>query len=66
MLVHGKVIIDRMCAESVLRGSDIFVKGVRAVSKDIQEGTTVAIAVDLLDTKLPRGSDISCFTESLM
>ena len=63
---HLQVIIDRLCAESVLRGSDIFVKGVQAASKEMQEGGKVCIAVNLLDKKLPRGSDISCFMEPLL
>ncbi|KAM7454974.1 hypothetical protein BLSTO_04267 [Blastocystis sp. subtype 1] len=58
------VLIDRMCAESVLRGSDIFVKGVRAVDKACTKGQKVCVAVDLCNNDLPRGSDVSLFTGS--
>ena len=53
-----------MCAESVLRGSDIFVKGVRAVDKTCVKGQKVCVAVDLCNTDLPRGSDVSLFNGS--
>lgn len=50
-----------MCAESVLRGSDIFVKGVRATDKTCSKGQKVCLAVDLCNTDLPRGSDVALF-----
>ena len=53
-----------MCAESVLRGSDIFVKGVRAVDKTCTKGQKVCVAVDLCNNDLPRGSDVSLFIGS--
>ena len=56
------VVIDRLCAESVLRGSDIYVKGIRSMSKSCVKGTRVCLAVDLHNGELPRGSDLSHFT----
>lgn len=54
--------IDRMCAESVLRGSDIYVKGVRSIAKGAMKGQRVCIAVDLCNEDLPRGTDTIRFT----
>lgn len=54
--------MDRLCAESVLRGSDIFVKGIRSMSKLCVKGSRVCLAVDLHNCSLPRGSDLSNFT----
>lgn len=51
-----------MCAESVLRGSDIFVKGVRSIAKGAMKGQRVCIAVDLCNEDLPRGTDTTSFT----
>ena len=61
-LFYLKAIIDRMCAESVLRGSDIFVKGIRSIEKNCVKGQRVCIVVDICNTDLPRGSDTSQFT----
>ena len=57
-----QVLIDRMCAESVLRGSDIFMKGVRSVDKNALKDQKVCLAVDLCNCDLPRGSDTTLFT----
>lgn len=51
-----------MCAESVLRGSDIFVKGVRGIDKTATKDQKVCLVVDLCNCDLPRGSDVSMFT----
>ena len=51
-----------MCAESVLRGSNIFVKGVRAIDKTAMKDKKVCLAVDLHNCDLPRGSDCCLFT----
>ena len=51
-----------MCAESVLRGSDIFVKGVRSIDRRAMKDQRVCLAVDLENCDLPRGSDCSLFT----
>lgn len=41
------VLVDRFCGEAVLRGSDIFVKGVLAASAGIWQNDTVAVYADL-------------------
>ena len=51
-----------MSAETVLRGSDIFMKGVRSVDKNALKDQKVCLAVDLCNCDLPRGSDTTLFT----
>lgn len=46
----------------MLRGSNIFVKGVRAIDKMAMKNMKVCLAVDLCNCDLPRGSDCSLFT----
>ena len=55
-----EVVVDRMCGEAVLRGADIFVKGVRGASAGTEEEMEVAISVDL-DGVLPRGTEAGQF-----
>jgi hypothetical protein len=42
-LTHRVVICDRFCGEAVLRGSDIFVRGVICTDSGIQTGEQVAV-----------------------
>lgn len=54
-------IVDRFCGEAVLRGSNIFVKGIMCADRGIQEGETIAVYADVRPTirkaqKLKRGS----------
>ncbi|CAK4083038.1 unnamed protein product [Aphanomyces euteiches] len=51
-----KIIVDRLCGEAVLRGSDIFARGVMCASTAMNAGDEVAIYVDL-DHSATRGSD---------
>ncbi len=50
------IIVDRLCGEAVLRGSDIFARGVMCASSAINAGDDVMIFVDL-DHATTRGSD---------
>ena len=54
---HRVVIIDRLCGEAVLRGADIFVKGVLVTDMGIRKGEEVAVYADLMrGDKILRGS----------
>lgn len=44
---HRAILCDRFCAESVLRGSDIFVRGIMAADMAIKTGETVAVYADI-------------------
>jgi 16S rRNA C967 or C1407 C5-methylase (RsmB/RsmF family) len=46
-LTHRCVIVDRFCAEAVLRGSDIFVKGILCADAGIRNGEEVAVYANL-------------------
>jgi hypothetical protein len=46
-LSHRVVIVDRFCAEAVLRGANIFVKGILCADSGIKEGEEVAVGVCL-------------------
>jgi hypothetical protein len=46
-MTHRVVLCDRFCGEAVLRGSDIFVRGVLAADANIQPGETVAVYADI-------------------
>ena len=41
------VIVDRLCGEAVLRGADVFVKGIHSAQHGIKAGDRVRIFVDL-------------------
>ena len=45
------IICDRKCGESVLRGSDIFVRGVSVSDFGLEEGEEVAVYADVTDVK---------------
>jgi len=49
MAMHGvkEVILDRLCGEAVLRGSDVFARGIVAATVGIEPGDEVALTVDL-------------------
>ncbi|VEU34229.1 unnamed protein product [Pseudo-nitzschia multistriata] len=44
---YRSVVCDRFCGEAVLRGSDIFVKGILAADTNIQAGEKVAVYADI-------------------
>ena len=50
-----------MCGESVLRGSNIFVKGIQSMERTCTKGEKVCIVVDICNTKLPRGSALGLY-----
>ena len=45
------IICDRKCGESVLRGSDIFVRGVSVSDFGLEEGEEVVVYADVTDVK---------------
>jgi 16S rRNA C967 or C1407 C5-methylase (RsmB/RsmF family) len=45
-MTHRCVLVDRFCGEAVLRGADIFVKGILSADMGIQEGEEVAVYAD--------------------
>ncbi|KAF0715790.1 Aste57867_3159 [Aphanomyces stellatus] len=55
-VTRKKIIVDRLCGEAVLRGSDIFARGVMCASTALNVGDDVVIYVDL-DHSATRGSD---------
>ncbi len=50
-----EVIVDRLCGEAVLRGSDIFGCGIMALSRGVECGSYLAVMVDL-DANTTRGT----------
>jgi hypothetical protein len=46
-MTHRVVLVDHFCGEAVLRGSDIFVRGVLAADMNIKSGDMVAIYTDV-------------------
>lgn len=46
-MTHRVVLCDRLCGEAVLRGSDIFVRGILAADSAISYGETVAVYADI-------------------
>ena len=52
------IICDRKCGESVLRGSDIFVRGVSVSDFGLEEGEEVAVYADVTDVKA-KGKEVS-------
>lgn len=58
-MTHRVVICDRFCGEAVLRGSDIFVRGVLCSDLGIQEGESVAVYADI------RGSESKALSRGL-
>jgi hypothetical protein len=44
---HRALLCDRLCGEAVLRGSDIFVRGILAADPGIHAGETVAVYADI-------------------
>ncbi|OQR81166.1 hypothetical protein ACHHYP_16709 [Achlya hypogyna] len=61
IMTRKKIIVDRLCGEAVLRGSDIFARGVMCASSALNPGDDVAILVDL-DHKATRGLDAELHT----
>lgn len=49
-MTHRAVLCDRFCGEAVLRGSDIFVRGILAADSGISKGETVAVYADIRDS----------------
>ena len=52
---HRSIVVDRYCGEAVLRGSNIFVKGILAADSGIVEQEEVAIYAHLSSKSIPRG-----------
>lgn len=50
-----EIMVDRVCGEAVLKGADVFVRGVRAASAGLVAGSRVSVYADLYGTCL-RGS----------
>lgn len=49
-----EVFVDRICGEAILKGADIFVKGIRAASMGLAAGDIVSVYVDVTG-RLTRG-----------
>jgi len=61
--LHYKVIVcDRLCGEAVLRGSDIFLKGVLVADKGIIPGDYVCVYAHLDKSSARRGMYVSNYT----
>ena len=56
-----QVVVSRICGESVLRGSNIFVKGIESMERTCVKGERVCIVVNTCNTQLPRGSDLELY-----
>ena len=69
-MTHQVVVVDRFCGEAVLRGSNIFVKGILSADVGIQKGDSVAVYADLgpscsntnKKAKIPRGTLLEQYT----
>ncbi|KAG7353458.1 Fmu Sun domain containing protein [Nitzschia inconspicua] len=46
-MTHRAILCDRFCGEAVLRGSDIFVRGILAADSGIKAGEKVAVYADI-------------------
>ena len=58
-MTHRVILCDRFCGEAVLRGSDIYVRGILVADPGIHQGETVAVYADISapnDTSTTRGS----------
>ena len=58
-MTHRVILCDRFCGEAVLRGSDIYVRGILVADPGIQQGETVAVYADISapnDNTTTRGS----------
>lgn len=54
-----EVCVHRLCAESVLRGSDVYIRGVGMASKGIVEGNDVLLTTIVNDEEFPcRGTAV--------
>lgn len=56
-LTHRAVLVDRLCGEAVLRGADVFCRGILAADPGIQRNEQIAVYVNLT-TKVARGSSL--------
>ena len=65
---HRVVIIDRLCGEAVLRGADIFIKGIVVADMAIGKGEEVAVYADLMrgDKKVLRGTLVANYMGECM
>ena len=65
-MTHRVVLVDRLCGEAVLRGSDIFVRGVLSADLGIVPNETVAVYADIRDTirtkPMARGQALEDYT----
>lgn len=55
---HRAVVVDRFCGEAVLRGANVFVRGVLSADSGVEAGEEVAVYADLPDREsksVPRG-----------
>lgn len=57
-MTHRVVVCDVFCGEAVLRGSDIFVRGIMAADQGIRKDETVAVYVYVGDGKLRKGQKV--------
>ena len=55
-ITHRCVIVDRFCAEAVIRGADVFVKGILCADAGIGEGEEVAVYANLPRSRSSSGS----------
>lgn len=53
---HKVVIVDRLCGEAVLRGSDIFVRGIICADKSIRKGAKCAVYTNVGTDLINRGA----------
>ena len=60
-LTHRVVIVDRLCGEAVLRGADVFVRGILAADHGIQPTEKVAVYADL-NSRIPKGLAVDKYT----
>jgi hypothetical protein len=68
-MTHRVILCDRFCGESVLRGSDIFVRGILVADPGIHVGDTVAVYADISapnDTSTTRGSRLDKYQGSCL
>jgi 16S rRNA C967 or C1407 C5-methylase (RsmB/RsmF family)/predicted ribosome-associated RNA-binding protein Tma20 len=60
-LHHKVVICDRLCGEAVLRGSNIFVRGVIAADKNIISGEKVCVYAHVEKRSMQRGMTVETY-----
>lgn len=56
------VVVDRLCGEAVLRGANVFVRGVLVTDRSVTAGDAVAVYADVSKATLTRGMSLQRYS----